>query len=741
MYENYPLWFTFFNQLGYRVHLSPRSSRELYEKGMDSIPSESQCYPAKKVHGHIEALVEDGIEYIFYPCVMFEKNVIEGADNCFNCPIVTSYPENVKNNIESLRENNTNFHNPFLTLDEYEKLEKQLVAAFPDIPEAEVIAAAKAGWNEQQAFRADIRRMGEEAIAYVEEKGIRGIVLAGRPYHIDPELHHGIPDLIASYGVAVLTEDSVAHLEPVTRPLLTRDQWSYHSRLYGATAFVATRDDFELVQMNSFGCGLDAIAADEVQEILDLSNKIYTLIKIDEIKNLGAARIRIRSLLATLEEREKRGVGRTAPAQRPQRVPFSKEMKANHTILSPQMAPVHFDIMKEAFSACGYNIEVLPSREKEAVETGLKYVNNDACFPVLVIVGQIMNALQSGKYDLDNISVFMSQTGGGCRASNYIYLIRRALRNAGMGHIPVISISALGLEKNPGMNFTPALLTKSLQGMLYGDLLQRVLLRTRAYEEVPGSADALYEKWNEVCKAATRRGKLKEFKKNVKGIVEEFDQLPLRDIKKPRVAIVGEILIKLHPTANNELIDMLEDEGVEVVLTDLADFFLYNAHSARYNEKNLGGSRAQRVIGDTLVGYIELHRKHLRKALKESKRFDAPAPIETLAELAEPIVSIGNQTGEGWLVTGEMVELVLEGVPNIVCVQPFACLPSHVTAKGAIKELKRRYPQSNIVAIDYDAGASEVNQLNRIKLMLSTAWKTLEEEMSAKDSDLGDERA
>ena len=723
MYENYPLWFTFFTQLGYRVHLSPRSSRELYEKGMDSIPSESQCYPAKKVHGHVEALVEEGIDYIFYPCVMFEKNAIEGADNCFNCPIVTSYPENVKNNVESLRENNIRFHSPFLTLDKFEKFEQQLIKAFPDIPAKEVSAAAKKAWDEQQVFRSDIRRMGEEALSYVKDKNIRGIVLAGRPYHIDPELHHGIPDLIASYGVAVLTEDSVAHLEPVERPLMVRDQWSYHSRLYGATAFVCSRDDIELIQLNSFGCGLDAIAADEVQEMLDRVNKLFTILKIDEIKNLGAARIRIRSLLATLKEREARKIGRTLPKPRPERAVFTKEMKSRHTILSPQMSPIHFDIIKEAFIAKDYNLVVLPDREREAVETGLKYVNNDACFPVLVIVGQVINALQSGKYDLNNISVFMSQTGGGCRASNYIYLIRRALRNAGMEHIPVISISALGLERNPGMKFTPSLLSKALQGMLYGDLLSRVLLFTRAYEAEPGSAEALYQKWNAICQKATRRGKYGEFKKNVAQIVAEFDQLPLVEARKPRVAIVGEILIKLHPTANNELIQILEDEGVEVVLTDFADFFLYNAHCARYNVEHLGGARSQRALGDFFVAFIERYRKHVRRALAESKRFDAPAPIERLAELAEPIVSIGNQTGEGWLVTGEMVELIHEGVPNIVCVQPFACLPSHVTAKGAIKELKRTYPQSNVVAIDYDAGASEVNQLNRIKLMLSTAEK------------------
>ena len=728
MYENYPLWFTFFTQLGYHVHLSPRSSRELYEKGMDSIPSESQCYPCKKVHGHVEALIEDGIHYIFYPSVMFEMQTVEGADNCFNCPIVTSYPENVKNNVESLREQNVNFHNPFLTLDKFEKMDDQLVKAFPDIPEAEVRKAAKLAWDEQQQFRADIREMGEKALAYVAAHGVRGIVLAGRPYHIDPELHHGIPDLIASYNVAVLTEDSISHLEPVTRPLMVRDQWSYHSRLYAATAFVCTRDDIELIQLNSFGCGLDAIAADEVQDILDRSNKLFTILKIDEIKNLGAARIRVRSLLATLKEREARGIGRTAPKPLPERPVFTKEMKKRHTILSPQMSPIHFDIIKEAFTVNGYDLVVLPDREREAVETGLKYVNNDACYPVLIIVGQIINALQSGKYDLDNISVFMSQTGGGCRASNYIYLIRRALRSAGMEHIPVISISALGLEKNPGMQFTPSLLGKALQGMLYGDLLTRVLYFTRAYELEEGSAQLLYEKWNEICKEAVRKGSYTQFKKNVYQIVADFDLLPLRDERKPRVAIVGEILIKLHPTANNELIRMLEEEGAEVILTDFADFFLYNAHCARYNEKNLGGPKSTRLIGDLFVAFIERYRKHVRSALARSTHFDAPAPIERIAELAEPIVSIGNQTGEGWLVTGEMVELIHEGIPNIVCVQPFACLPSHVTAKGAIKELKRLYPQSNVVAIDYDAGASEVNQLNRIKLMLSTAKNNFNEE-------------
>ncbi|MCL2362174.1 MAG: 2-hydroxyacyl-CoA dehydratase [Defluviitaleaceae bacterium] len=726
MYESYPLWFTFFTELGYRVELSPRSSRALYELGIESIPSESECYPAKLAHGHIMALINTGVKYIFYPSIPLEQTCVPGADMNFNCPIVTSYPENIKNNMEEIAEHGIRFHNPFFNLDDPVTLEARLVEEFPHIPAQDVRAATRKALEEQANYHADVRKMGEAAIEYIGVNGLGGVVLAGRPYHIDPEINHGISELINTYGIAVLSEDAVAHLGTVERPLGVRDQWAYHSRLYAAAYWVRTREDIELIQLNSFGCGLDAVTADEVQEILEAAGKIFTLIKIDEVSNLGSARIRIRSLFAALSERRERGIVTRTPKPRAPRVEFTKEMREKHTILAPQMAPIHFDIIRPAFQASGYNLAIMPAMDKESIDVGLKYVNNDACYPALIAVGQVMKALLSGEYDLNNVSVMMSQTGGGCRASNYMGFFRKALAKAGMGHIPVISISAGGLEKNPGFKLNFSMLNKAVQAMLYGDLLMRVLYRVRPYEVEPGSANALFDKWNAICKEAVKKARRREFKRNISAIVKEFDNLPLRDIVLPRVGVVGEILVKYHPTANNDIVNLLENEGAEAVVPDLIDFFLYGAYNVNFKHRYLGGSKKAKFAGNMAIRFIENYRKPMRKALTASKRFHAPVPIDKMGELASPIVSLGNVTGEGWFLTAEMVELIHSGVPNIVCTQPFACLPNHVTGKGIIKALHNMYPDSNVVAVDYDPGASEVNQLNRIKLMLSAARRNME---------------
>ncbi len=725
MYENYPFWFTFFNELEYSVLLSPKSDRNVYETGIDSIPSESVCYPAKMVHGHIKYLIENGANFIFYPCIAYEHKEIKDADNNYNCPIVTSYPENIKNNVEELRTQNINFKNPFFSFSDKNFFAKRLCEEFPDIDPKEIKVAFEKAWEEQQNYRNDMRKIGEQTIKYIEENNMTGIVVAGRPYHTDPEINHGIPEMIVSYGVAVLTEDSVAHLGEVERPLNVRDQWAYHSRLYASAAFVAKRTDLELVQLNSFGCGLDAVTTDEVAEILSSAGKIYTLLKIDEVNNLGSARIRIRSLFAALEERRRKKTKLKTPENKKQRAIFTKDMKKRHTLLCPQMAPIHFDIMKECLRSCGYNVDVMPAIDRECIDIGLRYVNNDACYPALIVVGQILKAIKSGKYDTDNLSVLMSQTGGGCRATNYIGFIRRALKKAGYENIPVISVSALGLEKNPGWKYSIKLLDTLVQSIIYGDTLMRVLYATRPYELVKGSCEELYKKWNEICKEAVKKGKHSEFKRNIQNIINDFDNVKLKNITKPKVGIVGEILVKFHPTANNDVVSLVENEGAEAVVPDLADFFLYELYNATYQEKYLGMRKVSRVLNDFVIKVIEHYRKPMKEAFKKSSRFIPPNEIQKLGAMAEPIVSLCNQTGEGWFLTAEIVELITEGVNNVICMQPFACLPNHVTGKGIIKEIKRRYSLSNIVAIDYDPGASEVNQLNRIKLMLNVAEKNL----------------
>ena len=740
MYENYPFWAVFFRELGYRTVLSPKSTRQIYELGIESIPSESECYPAKLAHGHIEWLIRQGLTYIFYPCVPYERNETPEAGNHYNCPMVTSYAEDIKNNVESLTDHKVHFRNPFMAFTNEEILTKRLVEEFTrdqSIPEKEIRAAAHKAWQELIASRQDMEKKGEEVIAWLKETGHHGIVLAGRPYHVDPEINHGIPELITSYGFAVLTEDSVSHLGRVDRPLIVTDQWMYHSRLYEAASYVKTQPNLDLIQLNSFGCGLDAVTTDQVNDILTRSGKIYTLLKIDEVNNLGAARIRVRSLIAAIRVREMRHYHKPIVSSAYSRVYFTKEMKKNYTILCPQMSPIHFDLIEPAVRSCGYNLEVLQNSDRTAVDTGLKYVNNDACYPSLIVVGQIMDALLSGKYDLEHTAVIMSQTGGGCRASNYIGFIRRALERAGMPQIPVISLNANGMETNPGFKITLPLLTKAMQAVVYGDLFMRVLYATRPYEAKAGSANALHEKWKAICIKSLQKRSLSmaEFNRNIRGIVHDFDELPRRNVQKPRVGIVGEILVKFSPLANNHVVELLEAEGAEAVMPDLLDFLLYCFYNSNFKADNLGGKRSTAHLCNMGISLLEYFRRTCRRELERSTHFLPPARIQDLASMAKHYVSLGNQTGEGWFLTGEMLELIHSGTTNIICTQPFGCLPNHIVGKGVIKELRASHPEANIIAVDYDPGASEVNQLNRIKLMLSTAQKNLSE--GKKDSRIG----
>ena len=728
MYENYPFWFTFFTKLGYQVVLSPASNHNIYSLGIESIPSESECYPAKLAHGHVTWLIRQGVPFIFYPALFYERNETPEANNHYNCPIVTSYSENIKNNVEEIGRGDVKFRNPFMAFTSLETATDALIREFEDIPSDEVRAAALAGWEEMAAARSDIQKKGEEVLSWMEKNHKRGIVLAGRPYHADPEINHGIPELITSYGLAVLTEDSVSHLGHPDRPLLVSDQWMYHSRLYAAASFVRTRDDLDLIQLNSFGCGLDAVTTDQVNDILTGSGKIYTCLKIDEVSNLGAARIRVRSLLSAIRVREKKGEQRTINPTSLNRVIFTEEMRKDYTILCPQMSPIHFELLQPAFRACGYNFEILDNDNRHSIDVGLKYVNNDACYPSLCVVGQIMDALLSGKYDLHKVAVVITQTGGGCRATNYIGFIRRALEKAGLEYIPVVSINMSGLESNPGFQLNAELLIRAAYGAIFGDIFMRCVYRMRPYEKETGSVNALHRKWVKICQDFLSSKKLPgyfKFRRLCRQIIEEFDAVPVTDEKKPRVGIVGEILVKFAPMANNHLVELLEAEGAEAVVPDLLDFMLYCFYNQIYKAEHLGTKKSSASTARLAIWAIGQVRGAAASAFKKSRHFAPPASIYDLVSYAEPIVSIGNQTGEGWFLTGEMVELIHQGVNNIVCTQPFGCLPNHVVGKGVIKELRRRYPESNVVAIDYDPGASEVNQLNRIKLMLSTAQKNM----------------
>ena len=742
MYEDYPFWFTFFTNLGFRVIISEKSTRKTYEKGIESMPSESVCYPAKLAHGHIMSLIEQGIKTIFYPCIPFSRKEYQDADNNYNCPIVISYSEVIKNNVEQLKD--IEYINPFLPLNS-----KNLVKRILELDEfkrfgftkKELQEAALKAETEHAKFREDIHKKGEETLKYIEENNLKGIVLSGRPYHVDPEVNHGIDTLITSLGLCVLSEDSISHLCETERPLRVVDQWMFHSRLYAAADFVGNRKDLELVQLNSFGCGVDAVTTDQVEEILSSFGKMYTLIKIDEINNLGAVRIRLRSLLASMNKREKvanpcADCSECTGCYEQNKVTFTKDMREDYTILIPQMAPIHFDLLETAVRAEGYKVELLRECTPHTVETGLKYVNNDACYPSILTTGQMIEALESGKYDVNKTALIMSQTGGGCRATNYIGFIRKALKDAGYPQVPVISFNVVGMEKMPGFKITPSLIEKLLKCVVYGDLLQKMLYKNRAYEVNKGESQALFDKWMEKAKGLIQNSNNKQFKKSIYDIVSDFEKIELDEsIKKPKVGIVGEVLIKYHPFGNNFVADKLEAEGAEVILPDFMGFIKFIAtHKITFNELLKMNSTKAKIfeIAISLIGIFE---KDVKIALKKSKKdYLMPCDIWHLEDKVQDVLSIGNQTGEGWFLTAEMIEYIENGIPNIICVQPFACLPNHVVGKGVIKTIRSMFPEANIAPVDYDPGASEANQTNRIKLLMTVAkdnMKLVEKQKSA----------
>lgn len=819
MYEDYPFWFTVLTALKYRVILSGRSNHELFEQGMESIPSENVCYPAKLVHGHIEALLNKGVKRIFYPCITYNAETAHGQDNTFSCPIVGTYPEVIRNNMERIIAGEAEFIAPFLSFANREKLPERLAHVFAKdgVSLAEARAACQLGWEEWDAYHADVMEKGREALEYIREHGIRAVVLAGRPYHLDPEINHGIPEAIIGLGAAVLTEDAMT-LGRLERPLRVRDQWAFHSRLYEAAASTGDDPALSLVQLISFGCGLDAITADQVQEILEGRGDVYTSLKIDEVSNLGAAKIRLRSLTAAVQERTAQAVARhsaqidtsvgparalSAADERSthelgeystgslgdvghslQRTPFTRRMREDgYTILVPQMAPIHFRLLIPIFQRAGYNMRLLEHASKDDIEVGLKYVNNDACYPALVVIGQLVAQFISGKADPNRTAVGITQTGGMCRATNYAGLLRKALKDAGFPQVPVIAVSAQGLEENPGFQLSLGMIHRGLQAITIGDVLQRVLLRTRPYQ-IDGNVQRLYERWDRIVRewfgavgetdmsgsacptykvsqsTASRQGRSVTlgsgaradgtsngvdgtaraigFHALIKQMVREFDEIPLLDVpRKPRVGMVGEILVQYHPDANNDAVGTIEREGCEAELPSLMQFFHQSLVTADWKWRTLGyGSKKSVRTAKLALWALQQYEKPMRKALQASRRFEAGATIQELARKVQKIARLGNQAGEGWYLTADMMDMIERGCPNIICAQPFACLPNHVVGKGMFHALRAAYPQANIVGIDYDPGASEVNQLNRIKLMISTAFLQLDREENAIDGRL-----
>lgn len=722
MYEDYPFWHTFFTRLGLRVILSPYDMRDMPMEAMETIPSYSECYPAKLVHGHIYRLLERHPDFIWYPCV--DKGPDEGSENTFMCPMVTSYPETIAANMDGiLSEKNIPFLHPFLPMQNERVLARRLYEAlrFLSVSHSEIRNAIQAARKEQESYRQDLKEKTLSILREIQEKNLTGIVLAGRPYHLDPTVHHGIPDLINQLGMAVLSEDGISMLTSEIPNLRVLNQWSYHNRLYKAADFVTRHKNLELVELNSFGCSLDAIVTDQVQEIMSQRNRLYTALKIDQGLNLGAVRIRLRSLKAAISNRTY-GDGKVAPIMYSHPI-YTPEMNAEYTILVPEMSPVHFPLLEAAGRASGYNLKVIPPVRKD-IDVGLASVNNDACYPAIITIGSLLRSLQSGEYDLSRTAVMLSQTGGACRASNYIGMLKRALARSGFSQIPVISLNTQGLDRQPGFELTPAFMRRIIRALIFGDALMQCLLRVRPYEALPGSADRLVKTWQKKFIDCSCHGKFtyRAYSQLLKHMISEFDHLPLTSEQpvKPKVGVVGEIYVKFSPIASNDIFHAIEQNGGEVEAGGMIDFLLYGLLDSRFQHKYMGGSALKDLKDTFLRELIEWYRRPYEKAIKQSRRFHALTPIGTMYKKASHYLSLGHRAGEGWFLTAEMIDLLAHGARGIVCLQPFACLPNHITGEGMIHKLHQSYPEAVFLSLDCDSSASQVNQLNRLKLMLNS---------------------
>lgn len=729
MYDDYPFWFTLFTELGFRVELSSSTPDE--KLGIDTIPSQTLCYPAKLVHRHIEELLVRGIKRIFYPIIQQETREFKDAHKTFNCPVVAGYPDAAYLNIEDLHSPDVDYMRPSLPLDlddplgrTFTRLKEELCkigVSSSDLKRAVIKAA-----EEQKNFKADIRRMGDEALAAMKERGGVGIVLTGHPYHLDPVVNHGIPEAISEFGVTVFTEDSICHhVDEIdgVGDLYVVDQWVFHSRLYRAAAVIAKHPDFKdvhMIQLNSFGCGLDAITADQTAEILHKNGKLHTLIKIDESNNNGAIKIRIRSLLASVRKKKKIDDEARRPSDVPAWKKHDRSSLAGRTILCPPLSSFHFQFVESMMRDEGVDFRVLPEGGRDAVDLALKYVNNDACYPSMFVVGQFLKAFEEGSFDLETTDCLYAQTGGACRASNYVPLLRRALDAAGLSNVRILAVNAQANDGASPMPISMRLGKRVVLSMLYGDMLMKLVLATRPYEKESGAADRMHDHWAEIIKQHLKLGKLSVFKKDLHDMARDFDAIPVDLAPKPKVGIVGEILVKYHCRSNEHLVSTIEQEGGEAVVPDITNFVLYSLMDNVFSRKLLDGSLKSSLMSRLAVKLIEWLRGPMRRAL-EGTRFSPIHTIDELAEKGSDIVSLANQAGEGWLLTAEMVSLLESGVNSVICVQPFACLPNHITGKGVVKELKRRYEHANILPLDFDSSVSNVNQLNRIKLLMATA--------------------
>ncbi len=722
MYEDYPFWVTLLVNSDINVELSDPTTMKLYEKGAGTVMSDNICFPAKVVHGHIINLAEKGVDRIFYPEVLFEKDDKLGI-NSFNCPIVTGYPEVIKSSVNSAEKYNIPLDSPSVSFKDMKLLKKTCLKYLKSlgVSSSKAEKAFALAVNAQKEFKEKLREKGAEIIKKAKAENRTVVILTGRPYHLDSLINQKIPEMLSAFGIDFISGDAVPRPESVKDSGIL-SQWAYPNRLVAAAKFAAA-EDLEVMQLNSFGCGPDAVATDEMRHILESKGKNLTVIRIDEIASPGSAKLRIRTMIESFKMAgtalEKKEDNKTLPAF------LEKDNK--RLILVPFFGRFYSRFVETVFRSAGMNIKVLPEPDSKSLELGLKYANNEICYPAILVIGDIIRALQSGEYNTNEIAIGITQTGGQCRASNYLGMIKKAMLSAGYDDVPVVSITAAEkLNTQPGLKYNKLeVIRKGLNTILYIDALSSMYYaavpRAENREEVESLMEEYLEKWNNIV---SNSGK-KEMLRLIEKAVESFNNIKykksLKDIAQ--IGIVGEIYIKYSDFGNHNVIEWLMENNVEVVIPQLTDFFLQEFVNFDVNQKEL--LKDGNFITNLLSVFVEKSLGRLVSKINEkitsfryARKFH---PIRNMADKASKVISLVHQYGEGWLIAGEILSFVEDKINHVLCLQPFGCIANQIIAKGIEKKLKDIAPDLNMLFIDLDSDTSVANFQNRLHFLIQGA--------------------
>jgi predicted CoA-substrate-specific enzyme activase len=721
IFENYPFWHKLFSECGFSVILSTTSTTELYEKGKGAIMSDSICFPAKIAHGHIEDLIQRKADRIFYPTVIYEKNEFEGSENSYNCPIVSSYSQVIISSMSS-EKREIPVDSPTVNFDDNELLEKACYNYFKTfkIGKKTFKKAYSEAVSEAQKVRDEIRKRADKLISDSIAENRMLIVLAGRPYHIDPLINQKVPDILADMGCNVISEDMAPFAEKTgISDLQIIPQWAYPNRIYNAAQWVAEMpENIQFIQINSFGCGPDSIVTDETVQILKSAGKNQTLIRVDDITASGSVKLRLRSMIESL--RLKDNSITKFRTERAKTAVFGENEK-QRTILAPFFADIYSDLIPALFKRAGYNMINLPKPDKSTKQFGLKYANNEICYPATLVVGDVIKALAEGNYNHNEIAVGITQTGGQCRASTYLSLIKKAMIDSGFEDIPVIAVGTAGKTINPQPGFEvnwKKLLPITFVSMIYADVLAKMYYSTVVREKQKGDSKKTLEIYLKRADKFILEGDTKSIYKLIDSAVEDFNKIPIHEGFYPKVGIVGEIYIKYNSFGHSHIIDWLIDNGIEVVVPPILDFFVQEFVNIEISKKS---NLKKTEISPIYLYFIEKSAERLinRANRKMSKfRFFEPfRKIRNLADDASKVIHLANQFGEGWLIAAEIIDFAKHGINNAVSVQPFGCIANQIISKGIEKKIKQLYPNLNLLFLDFDDGTTEVNILNRLHFM------------------------